>query len=109
METGKKELAAFLERIEKRMSESGTSHRGRHRVAFTALQPLTEHAVALGYTMKAVWAALRDENELSMTYETFRAYCRRAGIGARTAATNLAEEAPRGFRGGRGSRKGDLN
>ena len=26
--------------------------------------------------MKAIWAGLRDENKLSMGYETFRAHCR---------------------------------
>jgi hypothetical protein len=109
METTKKDVAAFLERMAKRMSENGRSLSEKHRVAFIALRPAIERALTQGYTMKAVWAALRDENKLSMRYETFRAHCRRAGITARSAATNLLEEAPRGFRGGRGSRGGDLN
>ena len=105
----KEEVAAFLERMGKRTSESGTSHRGMHRIAFTAVQPLIEVVLARGYTMKATWEALREEKKLSMSYETFRMHCRRAGIGARSGVVNAPEEAPRVFRNGRAPRRGDIN
>ena len=77
-----KEVAAFIERIGKRLSESpGASHSGRHRAAFVALRELIVGAIEQGYTMKAVWAALRDEKKLAMSYQTFRMHCRREGIG----------------------------
>jgi hypothetical protein len=76
-----KDIDAFLERIGKRLSERPrASHSGKHRAAFTALRPLIEATLAQGYTMMATWEALREENELSMSYETFRTHCRRAGI-----------------------------
>lgn len=93
-----KKVVAFLERMAKRLSESGASHSGRHRATFTALRPLIEHALAQGYTMKATWAALREEKELAMSYETFRMHCWRAGIPVRPDATRLSEVLPRGFR-----------
>lgn len=58
--------------------------------------------------MKATWATLRNEKKLSMTYETFRVYCRRAAIGARSGATSPLEEAPRVLRHGRTPRRGDI-
>jgi hypothetical protein len=132
MET-EKELSAFLERMDKGLSDSPrASRRGRHRVAFIALRPIIEGALAHGYTMKATWAALRKEKKLSMSYQTFRTYCRRAGIGQhmQAAATDslLRPEPPRqasgvtarfdisapsdapqrGFRHERVPRKGDI-
>ena len=104
MNTQDKEVAAFLERIGKRLSESpGASRSGKHRVAFTALRPLIDGALASGYTMKATWAALREEKRLAMSYQTFRVLCRRAGIGARFLAMSSPEAAPRA------RRRGDLN
>jgi hypothetical protein len=77
-----KDIDAFLERIGKRLRESPrASHSGKHRAAFTALRPLIEATLAEGYTMMATWDALREEKELSMSYETFRTHCRGAGIG----------------------------
>jgi hypothetical protein len=77
-----KDIDAFLEHIGKRLSESpGASHSGKHRAAFTALRPLIEATMAQGYTMMATWDTLREAKELSMSYETFRSHCRRAGIG----------------------------
>ena len=102
-----KKLGAFLERLGKRLSDSpGASYRGKHRVAFTALRPLIDAALGLGYTMKVTWATLREEERLSMSYETFRLHCRRAGIGARSGATSPPEQAA-GHR--RATRRGDLN
>lgn len=76
------ETEAFLDYIGKRLSESPqASHSGKHRAAFTALRPLIEAALAQGYTMKATWSALREKEKLSMSYETFRTHCGRAGIG----------------------------
>ena len=73
---------AFLEYIGKRLSENPrASHSGKHRAAFTALQSLIEAALAQGYTMRATWFALREKKQLSMSYETFRAHCRRAALG----------------------------
>lgn len=80
---------AFLEYIGKRLSENPrASHSGKHRAAFTALRTLIEAALAQGYTMRATWSALREKKQLSMSYETFRTHCRRAGIlqAAHTAA-----------------------
>lgn len=74
-----KDIDAFLERIGKRLSERPrASHSGKHRAAFTTLRPLIEATLAQGYTMMATWEALREENEVSMSYETFRTHCRRA-------------------------------
>jgi len=93
------ELAAFLQRIDKRLSEGpGGPHSGRHRAAFIALRPLIEGALASGFTMKATWAALREEKKLSMSYQTFRTHCSRAGIALRSDATPPSEVASRGFR-----------
>jgi Family of unknown function (DUF5338) len=89
----KEEIEAFLGHMAERASQNGASHSGMHRVAFTAVQPLVEGVLARGYTMKATWDALREQKKLSMSYETFRAHCRRAGIG----------------RPGRVPRRGDLN
>jgi hypothetical protein len=76
-----KDIEAFLERVGKRLSESPrASHSGKHRVAFTALRPLIEAMLGQGYTMMATWDSLREENELSMSYETFRTHCQRAGL-----------------------------
>lgn len=127
------DIDTFLERIGKRLRESpGASHSGKHRAAFTALRPLIEATLAEGYTMMATWSALREEKELSMSYETFRMHCRRAGIaqGVRTPAPSLhpGPESPRpasaaaarpgtagpgdtpqrGFRHERVPRKGDI-
>jgi hypothetical protein len=72
---------AFLEYIGKRLSENPrASHSGKHRAAFTALRTLIEAALAQGYTMRATWSALREKKQLSMSYETFRTHCRRAGM-----------------------------
>jgi hypothetical protein len=106
MNTQDKEVAAFLERMGKQLSDGpGASRSGKHRVAFTALRPLIDGALARGYTMKTTWAALREDKRLSMSYQTFRLHCRRAGIGARSGAASPPEE----VRQGRGSRRGDLN
>jgi hypothetical protein len=104
-----KELAAFIERIGERVNNSPEgSHRGKHRAAFIALRPLIEGALAHGFTMKTTWAALREEKKVSMSYQTFRMHCWRAGLGARSDAISRPEEAPRG-RDGRVPRKGDIN
>ena len=77
-----KEVAAFVERVAKRLSETPHAPQaGRHRAAFVALRPLIEGALASGCTMKATWATLRDEQKLSMSYQTFRMHCRQAGLG----------------------------
>jgi hypothetical protein len=75
------ELDAFLKRIDERLRDSpGASHRGKHRTAFIALRPFIERALAHGHTFRATWAVLREERRLSMSYQTFRLHCRRAGI-----------------------------
>ena len=121
---------AFLEYIGKRLSENPrASHSGKHRAAFTALQSLIEAALAQGYTMRATWFALREKKQLSMSYETFRAHCRRAGIGqpqpsaappshsrpeplrapgSAAAGPGPADAPQRGFRHDRVPRKGDI-
>ena len=109
MNTKEKEVAAFLERIDERLGDTGAWHSGKHRVAFTALRPFIDAALDRGYTMKATWETLREEKKLSMTYETFRAYCRRAAVGTRSGATSPLEEAPRVSRHGRTPRRGDIN
>jgi hypothetical protein len=109
MKATEEKVAAFLEYMAKRMKERGGSLSEKHRVAFIALRPAIERGRTQGYTMKAIWAGLRDEGKLSMRYETFCAHCRRASIAARSGATNLPEAAHRGFLGGRGPRRGDVN
>jgi hypothetical protein len=82
---------AFLEYIGKRLSENPrASHSGKHRAAFTALRTLIEAALAQGYTMRATWSALREKKQLSMSYETFRTHCRRAGIVQAVQAASVA-------------------
>ena len=132
METDQ-EVEAFVQRIGKRLNESPRApHGGRHRAAFIALRPLIEGALANGYTMKATWAALRDEKKISMSYQTFRMHSQRAGLGqggqAATPGARSRPEPPRasdtaaprpgiagpadaperGFRHERVPRKGDI-
>jgi len=124
---------AFLEYIGKRLSENPrASHSGKHRAAFTALRTLIEAALAQGYTMRAIWSALREKERLSMSYETFRTHCRRAGVvqgvqaatpamhpraeppppagppAARPSTTGPADAKERGFRHERVPRKKDI-
>lgn len=75
-----KELNAFVERVGKR-----ASLRGSHRAAFIAVRSLIEGALAAGYPMKTTWQTLHAEGKLTMSYETFRARCREAGLSRRAA------------------------
>lgn len=76
-----KEVTAFVERIGKRVSESPRPRRReRNRAAFIALRQFIVGALASGYTIKTIWATLRDEKKLAMSYQTFRTHCRRAGV-----------------------------
>jgi hypothetical protein len=45
--------------------------------------------------MRATWSALREKKQLSMSYETFRTHCRRAGMrqAVRTAAPAMRTRA----------------
>jgi hypothetical protein len=118
-----KELVAFVERVAKRASP-----RDSHRAVFVGVRPLVEHALAAGHSMKATWDALRAEGKVTMTYETFRAHCRQAGLGRtavrpsgdqasserssivtsepeRAAVKNRPDEPPRGFQHNRVPRK----
>jgi hypothetical protein len=127
-----KEIGAFVDRIATRLNDNPKApQRGRHRAAFIAVRPLVEGALSRGHTLKATWEALRDERKLSMSYETFRSYCRRARLGGengraapdgseltpripaasatRTAPPEQSDEAcPRGFRHQRIPRKQDI-
>ena len=69
------ELAAFVERVARR------ALKGSHRAVFVGVRPLIESALAAGHSMKATWQVLHAEGKLTMTYETFRAHCRKAGLG----------------------------
>jgi hypothetical protein len=90
-----KEITAFVDRITKRQNDNPkASQRGRHRAAFIALRPAVEYALSRGHTLKAIWETLRDEHKASMTYETFRNYCRRAGLGQGTGGDVVARAAP---------------
>lgn len=71
-----KEMMAFVERVASR-----ASLRNSYRATFVALRPLVEGALAAGYSMKTVWETLCAEGKLTMTYETFRIHCRKAGLG----------------------------
>lgn len=103
------ELEAFLKRIGERLADSpGASNSGRHRAAFIALRPLIEGALASGFTMKATWTALREEKKISMSYQTFRVHCWRAGIGSRSGVVMPPKEARRGGHGS-ARRRGDSN
>jgi hypothetical protein len=75
---------------------------------FHVAQVAAHAAQAPLFTMKATWAALREEKKISMSYQTFRMHCWRAGIGARSRAISPPEEAPRG-RHGSAPRRGDIN
>lgn len=74
-----KETMAFVERVAGRASS-----RNSYRAAFLALRPLIEGAIVAGYSMKTTWETLRAEGKLTMTYETFRVHCRKAGLGHAT-------------------------
>jgi hypothetical protein len=91
-----KEVAAFVERVVKRMSDAPHApQNGRHRAAFVALRPLIAGALAGGCTIKAAGATLRDEKKLAMSYQTFRMHCRRAGVASSAEAlgTELSRSA----------------
>ena len=75
-----KEVAAFIASMERRMRDPSAPARGRHWAAFLAVQPLVEAALARRHTMKATWSELREQGKVSMTYESFRSYCRKAGL-----------------------------
>lgn len=70
-----KETIAFVERVARR-----TSQRNSYRATFVALRPLIEGALAAGYSMKTTWETLCAEGKVTMTYETFRVHCRKAGL-----------------------------
>lgn len=121
-----KEVAAFVERIGKDVSESPRPRkRERNRAAFITLRPYIEGALANGYAMKTIWGKLRDEKKVAMSYQTFRTHCRRAGVASNVEArrTDLprsaqtpaqsrpaapADTAQRGFRHERVPRKKDI-
>ena len=123
-----KEITTFVERLERHLSQPKAPQTGRHRAAFIALRPLIDGALARGYTMKTVWAALLEDKKLSMTYQTFRTHCRQAGIGQGVqtgaaaprrapagsrvaplaAARPAADDRPRAFRHERVPRKEDI-
>jgi hypothetical protein len=121
-----KEVAAFVERIGKRVSESPRPRRReRNRAAFIALRQFIVGALASGYTIKTIWATLRDEKKLAMSYQTFRTHCRRAGVVLKSEAAGpglsrsgtapaqgrpatSADLAPREFRHERVPRKKDI-
>jgi hypothetical protein len=79
-----KETMAFVERVASR-----ASLRNSYRATFVALRPLVEGALAAGYSMKTTWETLRAESKLTMTYETFRVHCSKAGLG------HAAQDPPR--------------
>ena len=114
--TTENELAAFVERVAKRASLKGS-----HRAVFVGMRPLIERALDAGHSMKATWEVLHAEAKVTMTYETFRAHCRKAGLGhaasrpggararadrqrivasapPQTPPQERADEGPRGFR-----------
>jgi hypothetical protein len=74
--TTEKEFTAFVERVAKRASV-----RASHRAAFVGVRPLVERSLGAGHSMKATWEVLHAEGTVTMTYETFRAHCRQAGLG----------------------------
>jgi hypothetical protein len=76
------EVAAFIARVVEHLKhQAKASLTSKHRAAFLALRPLVQGALASDLTMKAIWATLRADGRISMTYETFRLHCRRAGLG----------------------------
>ena len=121
-----KEVEAFVERVVKRLSEAPYApQNGRHRAAFVAMRPFIAGALANGCPIKAAWATLRDEKKLAMSYQTFRTYCRRAGLASNAEAPSTelsrsginpaqsrpaapADMAQRGFRHERVPRKKDI-
>jgi hypothetical protein len=82
----KKETTAFIERV-----ASQASQRNSYRATFVALRPLIEGALAAGYSMKTTWEALCAEGKLTMTYETFRVHCRKAGLGSAAPGATRAQ------------------
>jgi hypothetical protein len=76
------EVAVFIARVGEHLKhQAKASLTSKHRAAFLALRPLVQAALASGYTMKSTWATLHADGKISMTYETFRLHCRRAGLG----------------------------
>lgn len=97
-----REIASFVGRMAKRLKDDpGASLSGKHRAAFNAARPLVEGALASGYTVKATWMCLHEEGKLAMTYETFRAYCRQAGLGRRSRRADQPRPSADAHRDGR--------
>jgi hypothetical protein len=108
------DVEALAQYMDKRLGESrAASRKGKHRVAFMALQPLIEGILVRGYTMKGTWDALREQGKLSMSYQAFRNHCRRAGLPTPSPGAPAQGPAPtspvqRGFRHERVPRKKDI-
>jgi hypothetical protein len=124
--TTENEMAAFVERLARR-----ASLKGRHRAVFVGVRPLIERGLDGGHSMKATWEVLHAEGKVTMTYETFRAHCRKAGLGdpaarpggararadrqrivasaaPETPPQDRADDGPRGFQHSRVPRKKDI-
>ena len=86
-----KELAEFIGRVAQRSSLAG-----RQRASFVAVSSLIEGALAAGHSMRATWETLHASGKITMTYETFRAHCRRAGMHRRAHGTAQRDTGTRG-------------
>jgi hypothetical protein len=124
--TTENEMAAFVGRVTR-----WASLKGSHRAVFVGVRPLIERSLDAGHSMKATWEVLHAEGKVTMTYETFRAHCRKAGLGhaaprrggararadgqrivasaaPQTALQERADDRPRGFQHNRVPRKKDI-
>jgi hypothetical protein len=69
---------SLLSRLRQKVSAS--SGRRHHRAIFIAMHDEIAEALGAGYTLKAIWELLREEGRLAMSYATFRAHCKAAGL-----------------------------
>ncbi len=122
--TTENEMAAFVER-----STRWGSLKGSLRAVFVGVRPMVVRALDAGHSMKSTWEVLQAEGKVTMTYETFRAHCRKAGLGhaaprpggaradgqrivasaaPQTPLQERADDRPRGFQHNRVPRKKDI-
>ena len=72
-------------RLSRRVNaDPAASRSGRNHAAFRALAAEIADALREGFSVKAVWALLLEENRISMGYDTFRLHCKAAGMQRRT-------------------------
>ncbi|KTD14351.1 TraK family protein [Legionella israelensis] len=65
---------SLSERIAKRQAKKNGANNTKNKVAFLALKEDIIGALSDGWSMKAIWETLTEEERISFTYKTFRLY-----------------------------------